>query len=149
MEGYKVCMKRIIKFASRLDMFREFCSEDQRNLLICNTDMLVNIRSARMLRPGSNLQDQISVVFGLQNNPSGSSSGVLSRSGGAGAQGSSGKAGASDTSRLNYKQVYSSPWASGEDQEEKFFALMSNIFQLRMDQTTTALIGLMALFSQV
>ena len=135
LEGYTVCMKRIIKFATKIDFFREFCSQDQKNLLLSNTDMLVNIRSARMLRPGFNLQDQLSIVFGAKN----------------GAADSSPKC---DTSkplkkRLEYKQVYSSPWASGEDEEQKFYAMMSTIFELQMDHTTTALIAMMALFSQV
>ena len=135
LEGYTVCMKRIIKFATKIDVFREFCSQDQKNLLLSNTDMLVNIRSARMLRPGFNLQDQLSIVFGAKNSdadssPKCDSSKPLKK-------------------RLEYKQVYSSPWASGEDEEQKFYAMMSTIFELQMDHTTTALIAMMALFSQV
>ena len=133
LEGYTICMKRIIKFATKIDFFREFCGHDQKNLLLSNTDMLVNIRSARMLRPGYNLLDQLSVVYG-KNKP------LLDTS---------------KTSvvpikkRLEYKQVYSSPWASGEDEEQRFYSMMNTIFELQMDQTTTALIAMMALFSQV
>lgn len=66
-EGYTICMKRIIKFASRLDFFQSFSHEDQRNLLLSNTDMVVNIRSARLLRPGNNLQVQLDHVVGGKN----------------------------------------------------------------------------------
>ena len=134
LEGYTVCMKRIIKFATKIDLFREFSAHDQKSLLLSNTDMLVNIRSARMLRPGYNLLDQLSVVYG-KNKPLAESS--------------------KNTSvmpikkRLEYKQVYSSPWASGEDEEQRFLSMMNTIFELQMDQTTTALIAMMALFSQV
>ena len=127
-------MKRIIKFATKIDLFREFSAHDQKSLLLSNTDMLVNIRSARMLRPGYNLLDQLSVVYG-KNKPLAESS--------------------KNTSvmpikkRLEYKQVYSSPWASGEDEEQRFLSMMNTIFELQMDQTTTALIAMMALFSQV
>ena len=140
LDGYTVCMKRIIKFASRIDLFREFCSDDQKNLLLSNTDMLVNIRSARMLRPGFNLQDQLSVVYGGKRelpHPTTSMSPKDSAPKKAFQR------------RLEYQQVYSSPWASGEDQEKKFFAMMNSIFELQMDQTTTALIAMMALFSKV
>ena len=133
LEGYTVCMKRIIKFATKIDLFREFCPHDQKNLLLSNTDMLVNIRSARMLRPGYNLLDQLSVVYG-KNKPliDSSKTSVMPVK-----------------KRLEYKQVYSSPWASGEDEEQRFYSMMNTIFELQMDQTTTALIAMMALFSQV
>ncbi len=39
--------------------FQSFSGADQRNLLLANTDMLVNIKSARMLKPGVNLRDQV------------------------------------------------------------------------------------------
>ena len=133
LEGYTVCMKRIIKFATRIDLFREFCAHDQKNLLLSNTDMLVNIRSARMLRPGYNLVDQLSVVYG-KNKPVAESSKTSVMP---------------IKKRLEYKQVYSSPWASGEDEEQRFFSMMNTIFELQMDQTTTALIAMMALFAQV
>jgi len=141
LEGYTVCMKRIIKFATKIDLFREFCAQDQKNLLLSNTDMLVNIRSARMLRPGFNLLDQLSIVYGEKKafvDPSESKSFSNPSS-----------AGMPIKKRLEYQQIYSSPWASGEDEEQKFFSMMNTIFQLQMDHTTTALIAMMALFSQV
>ena len=134
-DGYMVCMKRIIQFATEIDLFREFCAADQRNLLLSNTDMLVNIRSARMLRPGHNLHDQMSVIFGR-----GTDSLPLE---------SFDQGKKTVQKRLEYKQVYSSPWASGEDQERMFFSMMNNIFSLKMDQKTTALMAMMALFSKV
>ena len=70
LEGYTTCMKRIIKFASTLDFFQSFDAADQRALLLSNTDMVVNIRSARLLRPGINLQAQLNhVVAGERKSP--------------------------------------------------------------------------------
>ena len=66
-EGYTTCMKRIIKFASQLDFFQSFSAHDQRCLLLNNTDMVVNIRSARLLRPGINLTAQLNHVVAGEN----------------------------------------------------------------------------------
>ena len=95
--------------------------------------MLVNIRSARILRPEYNLIEQLSIVFGK--NPIGVDSSKSS--------------GLPIKKRLEYGQLYSSPWASEQKEEERFFFLMNNIFELQMDQITTAIVSLMALFSQV
>ena len=140
LEGYTVCMKRIIKFASRIDLFREFCLDDQKSLLLSNMFILVNIRSASTLRPGFNLQDQLSAVYGgkrelpypttLMSSEASATKRALQ-------------------TRREYQQVYSSPWTSGEDQDKRFFEMMNTILELQIDQTTTALITMMALFSQV
>ena len=132
-EGYTLCTKRIIKFSTKIDLFQEFNLQDRKNLLLFNTEMLVNIRSARILRPEYNLIEQLSIVFGK--NPvvvdSSKSSALPIKK------------------RLEYRQLYSSPWASEQKEEERFFFLMNNIFELQMDQITTAIVSLMALFSQV
>ena len=102
-----------------------------RALLMTNTEMLVTIRSARMLRPGSNLVDQISVILGKQkvsNNQS------ISRGG------------ESSDQRISYRQVFSNPWCSSEEVEQRFYQLMCNIFNLRMDKCTIVLLSVMALF---
>jgi len=57
--GYTTCLQRIIKFASKLDFFSSLSAADRRSLLLCNADAVVNIRSARLLRPGINLQVQL------------------------------------------------------------------------------------------
>merc|ERR1712126_468211 len=131
-EGYTLCTKRIINFATKIDLFQEFNLPDRKNLLLFNTEMLVNIQSARILRPEHNLIDQLSIVFGK--NPvvidSSKSSALVIKK------------------RLEYRQLYSSPWASEQKEEERFFFLMNNIFELQMDQITTIIVSLMALFSQ-
>ena len=97
-----------------------------------NTEMLVTIRSARMLRPGSNLVDQISVILGKQkvtnNQP-------IGRGGGD-----------SNDQRISYPQVFSNPWCSSEEVEQRLYQLMCNIFNLRMDKCTIVLLSVMALF---
>ena len=132
-EGYTLCTKRIIKFSTKIDLFQEFNLQDQKDLLMCNTEILVNIRSARILRPEYNLIEQLSIVIGKNPVPvdSSKSSAVPIKK------------------RLEYRQLYSSPWASEQKVEERFFFLMNNIFELQMDQITTTVLSLMALFSQV
>lgn len=146
LDGYTVCMRRVIKFASQLDFFRSFTSNDQRSLLLKNTDMIVNIRSARILRPGVNLQDQLQHAVGsaLNKDTSGVTQMLQQGGGQVAAQGSSS---GQPTRRLEYKQVFQSPWACDADHEEHFANLMSSIFELKMDKTTISLLTMMALFS--
>ena len=42
-------------------------ARDQFNLLLKNVDMVVNIRTARILKPGVNLRDQLSHAIGWKN----------------------------------------------------------------------------------
>ena len=119
-------MKRIIKYASSLDFFTSFTPEDQRQLLLSNTDMLVNIRSARLLRPGINLTSQIC-------HATGQTSGAMELF--------------KSPERLEYRQIFQSPWACDAVHEDKFADLMESLFHLEMDKTTTTLMGLIVLFS--
>ncbi len=52
-------------------------------MLLNNSDMVVNIRSARLLRPGMNLQDQLSQAMSGEG-PGGTENGSSSSSGGGG-----------------------------------------------------------------
>ena len=68
MEGYTAALKRIIKFSSCLDFFNSFSNKDQRQLLLYNTDMIINVKAARLLQK-DNLQKQgthsIAHIFAL------------------------------------------------------------------------------------
>ena len=96
-------------------------------MLMTNTEMLVTIRSARMLRPGGNLQDQIAVILGKQ-------------------KGETSATAVDQTKRIHYRQIFSNPWCSSEEVEKRFYQLMCNIFDLRMDKCTIVLLSVMALF---
>ncbi len=133
-EGYTVCMKRIVKLASQLDFFQSFEVKDRKTLLLNNTDMVVNIRSARLLRPGHNLQAQLVHIVGGDGavSPDSSTSDVATYQ---------------KPPRIEYRQIYQSPWAEGAEHEEKFASLMENLFHLEMDRTTTILMTLVVLFA--
>eukprot|EP00095_Tigriopus_kingsejongensis_P007212 snap_masked-scaffold1268_size51707-processed-gene-0.2 protein:Tk07212 transcript:snap_masked-scaffold1268_size51707-processed-gene-0.2-mRNA-1 annotation:"vitamin d3 receptor b-like" len=130
-EGYTICMRRIIQFVSKLDFFQSFSLPDQRSLLLHNTDMIVNIRSARLLRPGINLQAQVNHATGGPSLEPACASMDLFKC----------------QERLEYKQIFQSPWACDPHHEAQFASLMENLFHLEMDVTTTTLMSMIVLFS--
>lgn len=110
---------------------------DRFKLLLKNVDMVVNIRTARLLRPDANLRDQLSHVVG---------------SGGNGPKsicnsGSSTSSGNGSDKRLQVFQFFGNKWATDIKHEEKYEQLLKSIFELKMDRMTTTLLTLMALFS--
>ncbi|QQP37554.1 Nuclear receptor, partial [Caligus rogercresseyi] len=123
LEGYIVCMRRIIQLAFKLDFFASFSIEDQKALLLANTDMIVNIRTARFLQPGLNLENQIAVI-------SGESSSELSHS-----------------QAIEFYQIFNSPWAYTYEHEKLYHELLKKLFDLQMDEISTVLISMMSLFS--
>merc|ERR1719412_1020176 len=140
--GYTVCMERVIKFASMVDFFKKLSVKDQFNLLLKNVDMVVNIRTARVLKPGVNLRDQLSHAIGWRSRSfdqmalSFSSSPSTSQS-------FNQYATALPTPtnrRLELFQMFPSPWASNEEYEKKYSNLLKNIFDLNMDHMTTSLL---------
>ena len=123
--------------------------------------MVVNIRTARLLRPDINLRDQLSHVVGLRNDSSsrrpsivdmsGSSGGTLSLEGPACENAvvpvSSAQRSQNEIKRLEVFQIFPTPWASDKQEEEQYEKLLRTIFELRMDHVTTTLLTLMALFT--
>lgn len=126
--------------------------------------MVVNIRTARLLRPDINLRDQLSHVVGLQQDLSRRPS-IADKSGTSGPGGTSlegpdfgpnvlvprGGSSNQNTSeglkRLEVFQIFPTPWASDKHEEEQYEKLLRTIFELRMDHVTTTLLTLMALFT--
>ena len=49
--------------------------------------------------------------------------------------------------RLDFNQMFPSPWASNAEFERKYCDLLKNIFDLNMDHMTTSLLTMMALFN--
>lgn len=125
-EGYNTCVQRIAYFVSKLDAFREFESDDRRALLSKNTHMVVNIKSARLLCPQNTLQKQI----------------VYASNAAVSAQEA-----AARLARLEYHQVFRSPWCCGADIEERYQSMMEDIFNLEMDDVTCVLMAAMAMFA--
>ena len=133
-QGYSICMQRVIKYATQMDFFNRLHQRDRFKLLLKNVDMLVNIRTARLLRPDANLRDQLSHVVGLKRPQNGTSNAVAPPS--------------TSSNRLRVHQFFGSPWAEDRSYEEKYEALLQDIFELQMDHMTTTLLSLMALFSE-
>ena len=137
---------------------------DQFNLLLKNVDMIVNIRTARILKPGVNLRDQLSHAIGWNNrsfdqmalsysssNKSNnqSASSILGKltNGGAGGNKSDSVTSSNGGRRLELFQMFPSPWASTCEYEQKYNSLLKSIFDLNMDHMTTSLLSMMALFN--
>ena len=169
MEGYTAALKRIIKFSSCLDYFMSFSSNDRRALLLANTDMIINVKAARLLQ-NDNLQKQLFTATGNNSyaevvNDGGGGGGerplVLApkSQGGTNGVGSSplrhmimnlvcqrGDKGKKDK-RIEYWQVYSTPWACHMDYEMKYEKLMEKFYSTQMDNVTMSLMYVIVLFS--
>jgi hypothetical protein len=138
-KGYTTAMKRIIRFASNLDFFKCFGTDDQRHLLLANTDMIINVKTARVLRPGINLQDQLVNVTGWEGTDKNGYDHVAGSGTGSFALGGFARGDrdmVAPERRVEYKQIYTSPWASHACHEEKYARLMEGLFDLRMDKVS-------------
>lgn len=125
-EGYKICMQRVVEYAKQVDIFTDIPQPDQFTLLLRNVDMIVNIRTARFLRPAANLRDRLADVTGVHNVHS--SGNPLNCS-------------------MELHQLFPSTWAANGPYEQQYAQLMKSIFELHMDTQTTTLLSMMALFS--
>eukprot|EP00093_Oithona_nana_P008822 08822.XXX_193514_195557_1 [CDS] Oithona nana genome sequencing. len=128
-EGYKICMQRVVEYAKQVDMFSDIPQNDQFRLLLRNIDMIVNIRTARFLRPAANLRDRLADVTGVHSD------------------GPSNAGSASMITSMELQQLFPSTWAANGPYEQQYAKLMKNIFELHMDTQTTTLLSMMALFS--
>ena len=168
MEGYTAALKRIIKFSSCLDFFNSFSNKDQRELLLYNTDMIINVKAARLLQR-DNLQKQLFTATGNNSfaevvdddlDLDGERPLVLAPKSPGGKQCESplrnmimqmvcqrgDKQGKNDK-RLEYWQVYSTPWACHIDHEMKYEKLMEKFYSTQMDKVTMSLMYVIVLFS--
>ena len=172
MEGYTAACRRIIKFSSDLDFFSSFSNRDQRALLLANTDMIINVKAARLLQ-NDNLQKQLFTATGSNNFAEVADNGerplVLAPrppGGGGGGGASTGASplrnmimqmvcqrgdrrtgGGRGDKRLEYWQVYSTPWACHIDHEDKYEKLMEKFYSTQMDKVTMSLMYVIVLFS--
>ncbi|TRY72416.1 hypothetical protein TCAL_09547 [Tigriopus californicus] len=124
-DGFSTCVQRISKFMSRLDFFSSLMWSDQQILLRCNTHMVVNLKSARMLKPTNSLQGQLCLTNGTQPNQAISAS----------------------PNRLTYSQFFNSPWCCSADKEEEYKNLMDELFNLDMDDITSVLMMIMTMLA--
>ena len=167
MEGYTAALKRIIKFSSCLDFFNSFSTRDQRELLLANTDMIINVKAARLLQK-DNLQKQLFTATGNNSFAEVVDDGVdrplvlapKPPGGAANGMGASplrnmimqmvcqrGEKNGNKDKRLEYWQVYSTPWACHIDHESKYEKLMEKFYSTKMDKVTMCLMYVIVLFS--
>ena len=111
---------------------------DQFRLLLKNVDMVVNIRTARLLRQKGNLRDQLTHIIGttpyLEHHPLGCQNGSS-------VVDTTQEHPSRDESCLRYKQIFPSPWLTGMEYEQKYSKLLQGICELRMDHNTTTLLA--------
>eukprot|EP00095_Tigriopus_kingsejongensis_P012478 maker-scaffold323_size206388-snap-gene-1.16 protein:Tk12478 transcript:maker-scaffold323_size206388-snap-gene-1.16-mRNA-1 annotation:"hypothetical protein DAPPUDRAFT_304351" len=126
-DGFSTCVQRISKFMGRLDFFSSLMWSDQQILLRCNTHMVVNLKSARMLKPSNDFQGQLCLTNGSQpHNTNGQQS---------------------SKGRLNYSQIFNSPWCCSADKEDEYKDLMEELFNLEMDDITSVLMMIMTILA--
>ena len=101
--------------------------------------MVVNIRTARLLRPNVNLRDQLSHAVGWKNRSAHKHPSISEKEN---------SSSSSSTKRLEMFSLFPTPWAADKIYEEKYEKLLKTIFELKMDHFTTTLMTLMALFNE-
>ena len=101
-----------------------FTMEDRRALIGNNCHLAVNIKSARLLKPGNSLQQQIQkagsepIAFGaLKNAP-----------------------------QIEYEYIFTSPWCCDESEQSQYRTTMESLTSLNMDDGECTLFLLAAMF---
>ena len=101
-----------------------FTMEDRRALIGNNCHLAVNIKSARLLNPGNSLQQQIQLAAGSE---------TIVRS-------------SKDAPRIEYEQIFTSPWCCDASEESQYRAMMESLTSLNMDDGECTLFLLAAMF---
>lgn len=122
-DGYIVAVKRLVHFITKVDAFNMFTQEDRRALIGNNCHLAVNIKSARLLSPGNNWRTQLQLA--------GSNKDVYTPD---------------DSWRIEYNQLFKSPWACTEEQESQYREMMFATSDLNMDEAEYTLFVLASMF---
>ena len=95
--------------------------------------MVVNIKSARILNPQNNLQEQMKLakldMNAVQDNPAATT--IVQQQ---------------PTTRLEYNQIFQSPWCCDVDDELDYKVMMESIIKLNMDEVENTLMTCAAMF---
>ena len=136
--GYNVCRLRMEHFVNQIPAFSALDPADRNLLLSSNLESVVNFKAARMLIPTNGLQRQLACAVGT-----GSPAAVASSN--------YGLVPLYNRMRINYSQVFNSPWCCDEQQEEQFKLMMNELYSIAgeamRDETTTMLLSLTILLS--
>ena len=101
-----------------------FTMEDRRALIGNNCHLAVNIKSARLLKPGNSLQQQIQLAAGSE---------TIVRS-------------SKNAPRIEYEHIFTSPWCCDESEESQYRTMMESLTSLNMDDGECTLFLLAAMF---
>ena len=108
----------------QVDAFNMFTMEDRRALIGNNCHLAVNIKSARLLKPGNSLQQQIQLAAGSE---------TIVRS-------------SKNAPRIEYEHIFTSPWCCDESEESQYRTMMESLTSLNMDDGECTLFLLAAMF---
>lgn len=97
--------------------------------------MVVNIKSARILNPQNNLQEQMKLakldMNAVQETPAATT--IVQQQ-------------QQPTTRLEYNQIFQSPWCCDVDDELDYKVMMESIIKLNMDEVENTLMTCAAMF---
>jgi hypothetical protein len=124
MEGYFIAVQRLAHYIVKVDAFNMFTMEDRRALIGNNCHLAVNIKSARLLKPGNSLQQQIQLAAGSE---------TIVRS-------------SKNAPRIEYEHIFTSPWCCDESEESQYRTMMESLTSLNMDDGECTLFLLAAMF---
>merc|ERR1719158_1079489 len=133
MHAYQTCIKRIVRFANSLQDFVELPPDDMQKLLVANTVSIINIRIIRWFHPSSDLKTQLTLCGG---NGQHMFREALE----------SGKVTEHGRWRVNYDDVFCSPWCCDSSFEDRYEVLMKEMHKLKFDSTVMVLLSVMCLF---
>jgi len=129
LEGYTTAVQRLAHFISKIDAFNAINLEDRRSLIGNNCHMVVNIKSARILNPQNNLNEQMRIAK-LDMNGVQETTAIVQQ----------------PTTRLEYNQIFQSPWCCDADDELDYKEMMESIIKLNMDEVENTLMTCAAMF---
>ena len=125
MEGYFIAVQRLAHFIVEVDAFKMFNMEDRRALIGNNCHLALNIKSARLLKPGNSLHQQIQNA-GSETIDLGTTS--------------------PNAPKIEYEYIFTSPWCCDESEESQYQTMMESLTSLNMDDGECTLLLLAAMF---
>jgi len=122
-----------VRFANSLQDFVELPPDDMQKLLVANTVSIINIRIVRWLHPSIDLRQQLTLCGGGQEMFQEALEG--------------GKVTEDGLWRVNYDDVFASPWCCDSYYEDRYKVLMEDMHNLTFDSTVMVLLSVMCLFN--
>jgi len=132
MHAYQTCIKRVVRFANSLQDFVELPPDDMQRLLVTNTVAIINIKISRWLSDDSDLKLQMGLLSTGQDLY--------------GETVDKGRVTDELQMKVNYSDIFISPWCCDSSFEDRYEVLIKEMFLLELDPTTVVLLSVMCLF---